>query len=96
MRKDAAFFEEVINGRMKGVIDPMYPVTTEGIDTLISSGVDDITVRQRDGLLTRINRNEAMQYLMLQGWQRWAYDPCVFLRPGHTGNQKSGHTNDGT
>lgn len=77
---------EVINGREKGIIDPRYPLADEDIEALISSEVDDITVRRPPvawGHGESLKIVAAETYLRRNGWVKWDIDPYVWLRPGH-------------
>jgi hypothetical protein len=76
---------EVINGRMKGVIDPRHSLTGQDMEDLIRSGVDDITVRRPPVPLEWIHKiriDDAETFLRLAGWVKWDVDPYVWLRPG--------------
>ena len=82
----ACQFVEVINGRVKGVVDPRYMLTDADMQDLIGSGVDDITVRRPPVPLEwmhRIRILDAEEFLRRAGWVMWDVDPYVWLKPGN-------------
>jgi hypothetical protein len=84
---------EVINGRLKGVVDSRHPFTGAELADLVASGVDDITIRPRsagEDMHKHFMRSyDAERYLAGLGWVQWEIDKCVWLRPGgRYGKQK--------
>lgn len=71
---------EVINGRLKGVVDPRHTVIAADLIELMDV-VDDITVRRGTELIHTIRARAAEEILAKSGWVQWEIDHFVWLKP---------------
>jgi len=87
MKSNGIRIVEVLDNRMKLVVIPGFGATPDKIDIAISTGLNEITLRDTDGDYVRkhsktgryegASRYELEKHLLSLGWKQWKYDKNI-------------------
>lgn len=93
MNKNGVKNIQVLDDRQKAVVYPGFGCTTDVLDYIISTGNDEITLREVDMDYVRRNsiskkyeglpRDILAKHLYNLGWRQWSFDNCIWLAPTH-------------